>query len=51
VKGFFAWALTDNFEWNWGYTNRFGIIYIDYVNNLKRLPKRSSKWFTKFLKV
>lgn len=49
VKGFFAWSLMDSFEWNAGYTSRFGLIYVDYKNNLKRLPKESSKWFTKFL--
>lgn len=49
VQGFFAWALMDNFEWSYGYTNRFGLVYIDYKNNLKRYPKLSSKWFTNFL--
>ncbi|ONK54967.1 uncharacterized protein A4U43_UnF9060 [Asparagus officinalis] len=51
VKGFFAWSLLDNFEWNGGYTNRFGLTYIDYKNNLKRYPKKSNKWLTNFLKV
>ncbi|XP_047334978.1 beta-glucosidase 12-like [Impatiens glandulifera] len=50
VKGYFAWSLMDNFEWNSGYTVRFGINFVDYKDNLKRYPKLSAKWFTKFLK-
>ncbi|XP_052188878.1 beta-glucosidase 12-like isoform X2 [Diospyros lotus] len=50
VKGYFAWSLLDNFEWDSGYTVRFGINYVDYKNGLKRYPKLSAKWFKSFLK-
>ncbi|XP_059429779.1 beta-glucosidase 12-like [Corylus avellana] len=50
VKGYFAWALTDNFEWINGYTFRFGMYYVDYKNGLKRHPKLSAHWFKSFLK-
>ncbi|XP_042480080.1 beta-glucosidase 13-like [Macadamia integrifolia] len=50
VKGYFAWSLFDNFEWNAGYTVRFGINYIDYRHERKRYPKLSAVWFTKFLR-
>ncbi|XP_043816954.1 beta-glucosidase 13 isoform X1 [Manihot esculenta] len=49
VKGFFAWSLLDNFEWNYGYTVRFGLIFIDYKDGLKRHPKKSANWFKDFL--
>ncbi|XAR63408.1 Beta-primeverosidase [Bertholletia excelsa] len=49
VKGLFAWSFLDNFEWNSGYTTRFGLIYIDYKNGLKRYPKHSAFWYKKFL--
>ncbi|XP_057536413.1 beta-glucosidase 24-like [Amaranthus tricolor] len=49
VKGYFAWSLMDNFEWLYGYTVRFGIIYIDFKDGLKRYPKHSAKWFKNFL--
>lgn len=49
VKGFFAWSLADNFEWESGFDLRFGLYYIDYENDLKRHPKRSVGWFRKFL--
>lgn len=50
LKGYFYWSLFDDFEWGDGYTSRFGLYYIDYKDNLKRIPKDSAKWFPKFLK-
>ncbi|KAI3878458.1 hypothetical protein MKW92_040040 [Papaver armeniacum] len=48
VKGYFAWSLLDNFEWNAGYTVRFGINFVDYKDGLlKRYPKSSAQWFKK----
>ncbi|KAF2319372.1 hypothetical protein GH714_015268 [Hevea brasiliensis] len=49
LGGYFAWSYLDNFEWNIGYTSRFGLYYVDYKNNLTRYEKDSAKWFTKFL--
>lgn len=41
LKGYFAWSLLDNFEWAWGYSRRFGIVYVDY-DTQKRYPKDSA---------
>nr|3WQ4_A Chain A, Beta-primeverosidase [Camellia sinensis]3WQ4_B Chain B, Beta-primeverosidase [Camellia sinensis]3WQ5_A Chain A, Beta-primeverosidase [Camellia sinensis]3WQ5_B Chain B, Beta-primeverosidase [Camellia sinensis]3WQ6_A Chain A, beta-primeverosidase [Camellia sinensis]3WQ6_B Chain B, beta-primeverosidase [Camellia sinensis]BAC78656.1 beta-primeverosidase [Camellia sinensis] len=49
VKGYFTWAFLDNFEWLSGYTQRFGIVYVDFKDGLKRYPKHSALWFKKFL--
>ncbi|XP_021891378.1 beta-glucosidase 44-like [Carica papaya] len=49
VVGYFAWSLIDNFEWLSGYTSRFGIVYIDFKNNLERHPKMSAYWFKQLL--
>ncbi|RXH85218.1 hypothetical protein DVH24_041986 [Malus domestica] len=48
VKGYFAWSVLDNFEWDDGYTVRFGINYVDY-ESLQRSSKSSTYWFQSFL--
>lgn len=40
LRGYFLWSLIDNFEWAYGYTRRFGIVYADYVDQ-RRVPKDS----------
>ncbi|XP_077211070.1 beta glucosidase 41 isoform X1 [Tasmannia lanceolata] len=45
VRGYFVWSLLDNWEWNYGYTVRFGLYFVDYKNNLTRIPKASVQWF------
>ncbi|EOY12675.1 Beta glucosidase 41 isoform 1 [Theobroma cacao] len=45
VRGYFVWSLLDNWEWNSGYTVRFGLYFVDYKNNLTRVPKASVEWF------
>jgi beta-glucosidase len=44
LKGYFAWSLLDNFEWSFGYSKRFGIVYVDYGTQ-KRIPKDSAYFF------
>ena len=48
LKGYFAWSLIDNFEWAWGYTRRFGLVYVDYETQ-RRTVKHSGRWFANFL--
>jgi len=50
VKGYFHWSLIDNFEWDKGFMPRFGLVEIDYENNLKRIPRPSSEIYTEICK-
>jgi beta-glucosidase len=50
VRGYFAWSLLDNFEWDDGYSKRFGLHYVDYTNGLRRYPKASATWLANFIK-
>ncbi len=40
IAGYLHWSFTDNFEWCSGYTDRFGMVYVDYPTQ-KRIPKDS----------
>jgi beta-glucosidase len=44
VRGYYVWSLLDNFEWEHGYSQRFGIVYVDFPTQ-RRIPKRSALWY------
>jgi beta-glucosidase len=44
VEGFFVWSLLDNWEWDSGFTSKFGLV-AQNVNTGERTPKKSYAWF------
>lgn len=49
VAGYFQWSLFDNFEWAKGFSERFGMVYVDYQTQ-ERIPKDSSGWYLGVMK-
>jgi len=50
VQGYFVWSLLDNFEWAYGYSRRFGIVWVDFPSG-ERLAKESFRWYRDTIKT
>ena len=48
VYGYLAWSFLDNFEWDSGYRERFGLVYVDYATQ-KRTLKDSALWYSRVI--
>ena len=49
LHGYFVWSLLDNFEWDRGYSQRFGIVWVDYRTQ-RRIPKDSAVWYQRVIR-
>lgn len=49
LQGYFAWSMMDNFEWAFGFSKRFGMIYVDYPTQ-RRFLKDSGLWYAEAIK-
>jgi beta-glucosidase len=47
VRAYHCWSLLDNFEWAEGFSQRFGIVHVDFANGQKRTIKESGYWYAK----
>lgn len=50
VRGYFVWGFLDNFEWNLGYSRRFGLVYVDFDSQL-RIVKDSAYWYQRVIET
>ncbi|HEU5107127.1 MAG TPA: GH1 family beta-glucosidase [Micromonosporaceae bacterium] len=50
LESYHVWSLLDNFEWAEGYSQRWGIVYVDYETQ-RRVPKDSAKWYADVIKA
>jgi beta-glucosidase len=48
LHGYFVWSLLDNFEWDRGYSQRFGIVWVDYATQ-RRIPKDTALWYRRVI--
>lgn len=48
VLGYLHWSLLDNFEWQQGYTQRFGLIHVDFQSQ-QRVLKDSARWYARVI--
>ncbi len=46
VDGYFVWSFLDNVEWLDGFSQRFGLVWVDPVTS-RRLPKASFEWYSR----
>lgn len=49
LKAYFQWTLMDNFDWYAGYSQRFGLVHVDF-QSLARTPKDSYDWFARVVR-
>ncbi|QQS53264.1 MAG: beta-glucosidase [Candidatus Competibacteraceae bacterium] len=49
LRGYFAWSLLDNFEWAHGYSQRFGLVHVDYATQ-RRTVKTSGKLYAEIVR-
>lgn len=48
LRGYFHWSFLDNFEWAMGYSQRFGLVHVDYATQ-QRTPKLSAEWYARVI--
>jgi beta-glucosidase len=50
LRGYFVWSLLDNFEWQSGFSKRFGIVRVDFASQ-QRVPKASARFYSDVIRT
>jgi beta-glucosidase len=50
VDGYFVWSFLDNLEWTSGFSQRFGLVWVEPVSG-RRIPKRSFDWYSEVVRT
>lgn len=50
LESYHVWSLMDNFEWEQGYDQRWGLVYVDYADQ-RRVPKASAQWYREVIRA
>lgn len=50
LRGYYVWSLLDNFEWAFGYSKRFGIVYVDFSTQ-ERVLKESALYYREVIRT
>ncbi|WEO76205.1 family 1 glycosylhydrolase [Cryobacterium sp. SO2] len=50
LRGILIWSLLDSFEWAAGYSQRYGLVHVDFLDPSRpRTPKLSYRWLQQLL--
>lgn len=49
VRGYMVWSTMDLYSWINGYEKRYGLVYVDFDDGNKRIPKASYYWYRDFI--
>ena len=49
VRAYYEWSLMDNFEWSFGYSKRFGMVWTDFATQA-RIPKKSAAFYSEVIR-
>ena len=49
VRAYYQWSLMDNFEWAYGFSKRFGMVWTDFATQA-RIPKRSATFYSEAIR-
>jgi beta-glucosidase len=49
VRAYYCWSLMDNFEWAFGFSKRFGLVWTDFATQ-QRIPKASASWYAEVIR-